>query len=123
MRRCLPASLFFVCCVQAYGQPNGARQPKEFFSHPDFLCSALEDNGVHAGPWRQIGLGFFSDQSERSVPGPYFCEYPQWVAHSLTGTPSRAGTEVVRPPGPDTSTADTFLECITTASEELILRT
>jgi hypothetical protein len=103
VRRYLSSSLFFVWCVQPHAQANGTGQPKEFFSHPDSLCSALEDAGIHPGAWRQIGLGFFSDQSEHSVPGPYFCEYPQWVAHSLTGTPSLAGTQTVRPPGPDTN--------------------
>jgi hypothetical protein len=61
-------------CVQAHAQPtNGGQQLKDFFSHPDFLCSALEDNGIHAGSWRQIGLGFFrGGQLERSFPGPFF---------------------------------------------------
>jgi hypothetical protein len=90
-------------CAPAHAQQNAARQPRDFFSHPESLCSALEDTGIHAGPWRQIGLGFFSPPPGHSVPGPYFCEYPQWVAHSLTGAPSLARAQTVRSPGPDTS--------------------
>ena len=102
MRRYLSASLFVVRCVQARAEPNDSRAPKDFFGDPELLCSALEDNGVSAGPWRPIGRGLFRDP-KHLVPGPYFCGNPQWVAPPRTGTPSLPGTQTVRPSGPDTN--------------------
>jgi len=84
-------SFFLFSCVQADAQANGQAPPDNFLSHPESLCTALEENGLHAGRWLRIGAAFGQTQMTYSYPSPYACEAPQWV-HPVPNQP---------PPGPD----------------------
>jgi hypothetical protein len=85
-------------------QPSTLDAPDEFFKDPAGLCAALEADGIHAGPWKRLGSGFFDSEIEPAVHAPFACEYPIWVKPPQTGLPPS------RPPGsevgrsvPDTS--------------------
>ena len=77
------ALLLLVCCVLIPAQSKSREKPDDFFSKPEVLCGALEDNGIHTGPWQPIGLGFAVTQSWNNSPSPYVCEYPAWVRGEL----------------------------------------
>jgi hypothetical protein len=87
-------------CVQALSQSRNVEPTNDFFGHPAFLCSALEENGIYTAAWKQIGSDSFSRRIEPSPHSPYSCEYPAWVAPAalVVGVPR------VRPPVPDIST-------------------
>jgi hypothetical protein len=45
-----------------------AAPPVDFFAHPELLCAALEETGVHTSPWAPPGKWAFAPK------GPYICE-------------------------------------------------
>jgi hypothetical protein len=67
-----------VSCAEVLSQTAIPARSDDFFNQPELLCSALEKNGLHSGPWKAIGLGF-ADVRPFSGPSPYLCEAPQWV--------------------------------------------
>lgn len=67
--RCLFACAFVVLATaELLAAPASARRPDEFFLHPEALCQALEEYGVHTGPWAPIGKW-------SPAKSPFECEY------------------------------------------------
>ena len=91
---------------QVFAQSGNPGLRTDVFSHPEVLCSALEENGIHTGQWKQIGSGFFNTQIEPSPHSPYSCEYPVWTAAPHVGGPTRLqlNEPAPRPSGPDITT-------------------
>jgi hypothetical protein len=62
-------ALVVFASAELLAAPAPARRPDEFFLHPEVLCKALEQYGIHTKPWAPIGLG------PHSATVPFDCEY------------------------------------------------
>jgi hypothetical protein len=97
MRLRRPAAWLFMCSgLLAPAQVKKTSDAKEFFSNPEFLCSALRKNGVQTGSWQPIGAGFAASGMRYDYPSPFVCEYPEWThpAPPIAGAPAVPGPDV-----------------------------
>jgi hypothetical protein len=57
-----------VFATELLSAPAPSIRPDEFFLHPEVLCKALEQYGIHTGPWAPIGKW-------SHARSPFECEY------------------------------------------------
>jgi hypothetical protein len=61
--------IVIVAITKLVGAPPSAIRLDEFFVHPEVLCKALEQYGIHPNPWAPIGQG------PHPASTPFDCEY------------------------------------------------
>ena len=62
-------AIVIAATTELVAAPASATRPDEFFVHPEVLCKALEQYGIHPNPWAPIGLG------PHPTSTPFDCEY------------------------------------------------
>ena len=116
MQRPICITVLLLCVGSRAGaQERNLRPPDWFFDRPEFLCLALEENGIHANAWA-IPIGKL-----QSANDPFFCQNNVAVPAAANSPESPGIDTVFRVSGRVKTRADLVTIAITVVEPDTVL--